>query len=210
MNINAASQSCNGDESVEAANARLRRRVAELEQEVIRVRRLAYYDSLTGLANRELLFDRLNQAMSQAARQRKAVGLVLLDLNDFKRVNDEFGHSAGDVILQSVAARLSKCIRACDTACRYGGDEFVVLLPEIDAAEDVRTVVKKIHAGLSRAHRVGPRTVVIGASSGAALVKGQSVSCRDLINAADAAMYRSKRRGDSRLIISNALGEDCE
>ncbi len=189
---NAPSQSDSEEESVTEGNMRLRRRVAELEQEIVRVRRLAYHDSLTGLPNRALLLDRLSQAMSQATRQYKAVGLLLLDLDGFKRVNDELGHSAGDVILQHVALRLSRCIRGCDTACRYGGDEFVILLPEIVNAEDVRSVVKKIHTWLSRPYRLGSKVVVIGASIGAALFRGGGVSCNDLINAADAAMYRSK------------------
>jgi diguanylate cyclase (GGDEF)-like protein len=195
-------QSCSDDISAAECNVQLRRRVAELEQEVVRVRHLAYHDSLTGLPNRELLLDRLDQAMSQAARQHKAVGLLLLDLNDFKRVNDDFGHSAGDVILQRVAVRLSKCIRGCDTACRYGGDEFVILLPEIDDVDDVRSVVRKIHALLAKPHRLGHQILVIGASIGAALYSGGLANCKNLIDAADAAMYRSKRRGDSELIIA--------
>ena len=196
VNINAPSQSCYEGESVAECNAQLRQRVAELEQEVLRVRHLAYHDSLTGLPNRDLLLDRLNQAMSQATRQHKAVGLLVIDLDDFKCVNDDLGHSAGDVVLQRVAAQLSKCIRECDTACRYGGDEFLILLPEIGAADDVRSVVRKIHALLSKPHRLGNRIVVIGASIGAALFTGGCASCSDLINMADAAMYRSKRRGD--------------
>jgi diguanylate cyclase (GGDEF)-like protein len=146
------------------------------------------------LPNRVLLFDRLSQAMLQATRQYKAVGLLLLDLDGFKRVNDELGHSAGDVILQIAAARLSKCIRGCDTACRYGGDEFVILLPEVAAAENVRSVAKKIRTALSRPYRLGAKVVVVGVSIGAALFKGGPVSCNELIGAADADMYRSKRR----------------
>lgn len=198
------SQSCSEDQSVADCNVWLRQRVAELEREVVRVRHLAYHDSLTGLPNRELLLDRLNQAMSQATRQHKSVGLLLLDLDDFKRVNDEFGHSAGDVVLQRVAARLSKCIRGCDTACRYGGDEFVILLPEIGDADDVRSVARKIRALLSEPHRVGPELLVIDGSIGAAVYSGEIAGCKSLIDAADAAMYRSKRRGDSELIIAMA------
>jgi diguanylate cyclase len=209
-NTNTTWQSCTEEESLTACNRRLRLRVAELEREVVRVQRLAYHDSLTGLPNRELLIDRLGQAMAQAVRQRKAVGLLLLDLNDFKCVNDEFGHSAGDVVLQNVAARLSRCIRACDTACRYGGDEFIILLPEIETAEEVRVVVNKIQCGLARPHRLGSKSIVIGASCGAVLFKGEPVNFRDLIDSADAAMYRSKKRGGSIFIIATATGEECD
>src|SRR5690242_19063286 len=105
-------------EAITESNVRLLQRIAQLEYEVAQARHLAYHDALTGLANRTLLLDRLKQAMLQAERQHKAVGVLLLDLDRFKRVNDEFGHTAGDLVLQGVAARLSVCIRGCDTACR--------------------------------------------------------------------------------------------
>src|SRR4051812_38244840 len=114
-------------ETLAESNDRLRKRVAELERELTHARHLAYHDPLTGLPNRALLLDRLMQAMAQAQRQHKVVGLLLLDLDCFKSINDKLGHNAGDLILQEVAERLSSCIRACDTACRYGGDEFVIL-----------------------------------------------------------------------------------
>jgi diguanylate cyclase (GGDEF)-like protein len=182
-------------ETLAESTVRLRQKVAELEREVAHARYLAYHDALTGLPNRALLFDRLKQAMLQAVRQHKAVGVLLLDLDRFKSVNDEFGHNAGDLILQQVAARLSACIRGCDTACRYGGDEFVILLPEIRGTEDVEAVAVKIRACLSPPHRLGDRVVVVGASIGAAVFKEGGASCDELIGAADAAMYRAKSHG---------------
>jgi diguanylate cyclase len=178
-------------------NARLRRKIAQLEREVAQSRYLAHHDSLTGLPNRALLFDRLEQAMQQAQRQHKAVGVLLLDLDRFKSVNDRFGHNAGDLILQEVAARLSSCIRGCDTACRYGGDEFVILLPEIRGKEDAEAVVQKIGACLSKPHVVGDQLVAIHASVGTAVFKAGTTSCSELIGAADSAMYRAKARGPS-------------
>jgi GGDEF domain-containing protein len=118
-------------ETLIESNARLLRKVAQLEREAAQARHLAYHDVLIGLPNRALLFDPLEQAMQQGERQHKAVGLLLLDLDRFKSVNDQFGHNAGDQILQEVASRITSCIRRCDTACPYGGHEFFILLPEI-------------------------------------------------------------------------------
>jgi diguanylate cyclase (GGDEF)-like protein len=173
--------------------ARLRRKIEQLEHEVALARRFAYHDPLTGLPNRALMLDRLKQAMAQATRQRKKVGVLLLDLDDFKRVNDELGHQAGDAVLQAVADRLRGCIRACDTACRYGGDEFVVLLPEIQGTQELERVRRKIYQQLWLPHRIGKRTLVIGGSIGSALFRQDAESCVALIGAADAAMYRAKR-----------------
>ena len=97
-------------ETIVACNVRLLQKVAQLEREVAQARHLAFHDSLTGLPNRALLLDRMKQAMLQAQRQHKALGVVLLDLDRFKCVNDQFGHTAGDSILQAVGARLSGCI----------------------------------------------------------------------------------------------------
>jgi diguanylate cyclase len=174
------------------SNARLLRKVAQLEREAAEAQHLAYHDSLTGLPNRALLFDRLNQAILQAARQQKVVGLLLLDLDGFKTVNDRLGHNVGDLLLQQVAARLLGCIRGCDTACRYGGDEFVIMLPEASGAEDTEAVKKKLHTRLSVPYRLGDHLVAIGASIGAAVFKADTGSCAELIGAADAAMYRAK------------------
>jgi diguanylate cyclase (GGDEF)-like protein len=179
-------------EAVAESNARLLQKVAQLEHEVAQARHLAFHDSLTGLPNRALLLDRMKQAMIQAQRQQKALGVILLDLDRFKCVNDQFGHTAGDFILRAVAARLSGCIRGCDTACRYGGDEFAILLPEIRGKEDVEAVERKVRARLLVPHRIGDRFVVIGASIGAAVFNEGDVSCAELIDAADAAMYRGK------------------
>ncbi|HKZ72795.1 MAG TPA: GGDEF domain-containing protein [Steroidobacteraceae bacterium] len=173
-------------------NARLVRRVARLEREAARVRHLAYHDPLTGLANRSLLLDRLEQAMLQAERQHKAVGLLLLDLDHFKSINDELGHAAGDQLLQQVAERLSGCIRGCDTACRYGGDEFVIMVPEIGGPEDADAVVQKIRARLSAPYLLDGRLVAMSVSIGSALFKAGGAGCGELIGEADTAMYRAK------------------
>jgi diguanylate cyclase len=173
--------------------ARLLRTIARLEREVVLARRFAYHDPLTGLPNRAMLRDRLGQAVAQAARQNKRVGVLLVDLDGFKGVNDELGHHAGDAILKSVAERLLGCIRACDTACRYGGDEFVILLPEIRGQVDLEKVKRKICEHLRQPYRLGKRSLSIGASIGSALFSEEARSSQALINLADAAMYRAKR-----------------
>jgi diguanylate cyclase (GGDEF)-like protein len=138
------------------------------------------------------MLDRLRQALSQAARQRKTVGVLFIDLDDFKSVNDELGHSTGDAVLQQVATRLLSCIRACDTVCRYGGDEFIVLLPEMRGMDEVESVRRKILQHLSEPHRVGGEVVVVRGSIGSAVFGRDAANCEELIAAADAAMYRAK------------------
>jgi diguanylate cyclase (GGDEF)-like protein len=182
-----------GAGALSQSSAQLLRKIERLEREVALARRFAYHDALTGLPNRSLMLDRLKQAVAQAIRQHKKVGVLLVDLDDFKKVNDELGHQAGDAILKSVAARLVSCIRVCDTACRYGGDEFVILLPEIASAEQLDRVKRKIREHLCRPHRLGRRNIVVGGSIGSALFREDAVSCAQLIGIADAAMYRAKR-----------------
>jgi diguanylate cyclase len=179
------------------SNARLKRRVVRLRQEVARVRHLAYHDELTGLPNRSLLMDRLTQAMTQAARQHKQVGLLLLDLDRFKSINDRHGHAAGDKLLQCVAERLSACTRSCDTVCRYGGDEFVIMLPEIDGWESADVVARKIHTRLCAPFVFDDRAIVLTASIGIALYRTDGRNGSELIREADNAMYLAKANGGS-------------
>jgi diguanylate cyclase (GGDEF)-like protein len=150
-------------------DTRLKHRFLRLAQKAAQVRHVAYHDELTGLPNRSLLLDRFNQAVAQGARQGKQVALLFLDLDGFKNVNDRLGHAAGDKVLQRVAGRLVACIRACDTACRYGGDEFVIMLPEIGGAESAATVTEKIRARLSAPYVIDGSTLTVTASIGTAI-----------------------------------------
>lgn len=149
--------------------ARLKSRCLQLAQEAAQVRHAAYHDELTGLPNQTLLLDRFNQAVAQGARQGKPVALLFVDLDGFKSVNDEHGHAAGDRLLQQVAGRLTACIRACDTACRFGGDEFVLMLPEVGSAENASRVAEKMRANLSAHYVVSGRTLTVTASIGTAV-----------------------------------------
>jgi diguanylate cyclase (GGDEF)-like protein len=166
--------------------------VAALVQTLTKARRFAYRDELTGLPNRRLLIDRFNQAVAQAERQHKQVALLFLDVDGFKQVNDALGHAAGDGLLQQVAARLTACIRLSDTACRYGGDEFVVLLPEIEDERDAAAVAQKIRTYLAVPYCVAGTQIALSTSIGTAAYPINGQTYGDLIDASDREMYRNK------------------
>jgi diguanylate cyclase (GGDEF)-like protein len=179
--------------------SRLQQEVMRLTQENARVRELAFHDALTGLPNRTLLQDRFRQAVALATRQGRRIALLFLDLDHFKRVNDTFGHVVGDRLLQQVAARLTSCLRASDTACRYGGDEFVVLLPELESRQSAIAAADKILAQLSLPFLVSGAAIEMTASIGIAFHPEDGTECSELIRVSDRAMYRNKgpARGDS-------------
>lgn len=169
--------------------------IRALEQAVAKAHHFAYRDELTGLPNRRLLLDRFNQAAAQAERQHQQVALLFLDIDRFKRINDRFGHAAGDSLLQQFAARLTQCIRLSDTACRYGGDEFVVLLPAIEDQRSIAAVTRKLRANLGAHYVVADTRIMVSASLGTAVYPVNGRTCGDLIRASDCDMYRSKQSG---------------
>jgi len=175
--------------------SRLKKKVALLSETLAQVRQFAYHDELTRLPNRRLLVDRFNQAIARAARQRKLVVLLFLDLDGFKTVNDSFGHVAGDSLLKQVAARLLACIRASDTVCRFGGDEFVILLPELDGQDSAAAAVGKIRARLAAPYLVGGTEIGVVTSIGMALYPVDGKTYEDLLRRSDVAMYWDKARG---------------
>lgn len=162
------------------------------------VRFLAYHDSLTGLPNRRLLDDRLKQALYSAQRRDRKVAALLIDLDDFKRVNDSLGHRAGDAVLREVAHRLAGCVRKADTLARHGGDEFVVVLSDVQAEADCRLVADKVLRALQKDFRVDGDAVRIGASIGISVFPGEASDGDALLRNADAAMYRAKQLGRNR------------
>ena len=175
-----------------ACNAGLQQALNELAQKEAQARQMAYYDSLTGLPNRSLLQDRFSQAISQAERRRKPLTLLLLDLDEFKHVNDKLGHVAGDKLLQAVAERLAAGIRGMDTACRYGGDEFILMLPEISKQSMISEVVLKIRARLSKPYAIENHAIHITTSVGYAMYPFHGKTYEDLIKRADSEMYDAK------------------
>ena len=179
-------------------NLRLTQEVTLLKEKESKALYLAYHDQLTGLPNRRLLRDRLNQAFAQAVRQNKQVAVLVMDLDGFKAINDRLGHTAGDQLLQQVAKRLTDCVRMADTVCRYGGDEFVVMLPEFDEGETVSVVVEKIRSNLDVSYVVDGDRITVKASIGVAVYPRDGNNYRALIKQADIAMYRAKANQTSR------------
>ena len=155
---------------------------------------LAHYDALTGLPNRLLLTDRLTQARAHAHRAERLVGVLLLDVDRFKAINDTLGHSMGDLLLREVAERLSGCVREGDTVARLGGDEFTVLLPELRYIEDCATVARKILESLTRPFPLDGHEVFVSASIGITLYPFDE-SIDTLLRNADTAMYHVKENG---------------
>jgi diguanylate cyclase (GGDEF)-like protein len=151
----------------------------------------AFHDSLTGLPNRLLLIDRLGHALARASRTDSRAAVLFIDLDTFKNVNDSLGHAAGDELLREAASRLLSCVRAADTAARFGGDEFVVLLEDVDEHRVAR-VANRILEAMNEPFMIQNREVFIGASIGIA-VGGDEAD--DLLRNADLALYRAKAKG---------------
>lgn len=160
-----------------------------------RVIHLAQYDALTDLPNRILLIDRLAQALKSAERNHTKVGCIFLDLDHFKAVNDSLGHDVGDLLLQNVARRLSSTVRAGDTVARIGGDEFVVVLPELHGAEDAATVASKLLEALVPSLTGYGAEIRVTASMGIAIFPDHAANAHDLLKNADSAMYQVKKAG---------------
>ncbi|MDQ6692588.1 MAG: GGDEF domain-containing protein, partial [Candidatus Dormibacteraeota bacterium] len=156
----------------------------------------ALYDPLTGLPNRALLADRLDQAIADARRHRTGFSVIVMDLDGFKDVNDSLGHQAGDEVLIEVAARLKEVTRAADTVARLGGDEFVVVLPEAGSHAHAETSARKLLAVFETPVQLaGGGPAPIGCSLGCALFNRHGSDAQALLVQADSAMYRAKRAG---------------
>ena len=192
------------------------REITERKRLEEQVRQLAFHDPLTHLANRRLMLEHLDQAMSASKRSHHHGALLFLDLDNFKSLNDTHGHSVGDLLLIEVAERLKACVREADTVARFGGDEFVVLLCELDtqpaeASEQAIAVAENIRIRLSdlyvlQAAPSGPATGTIEhqctASIGVAIFRGRDESQSSVIDRADAAMYQAKKDGRNRIRLA--------
>jgi diguanylate cyclase (GGDEF)-like protein/PAS domain S-box-containing protein len=169
--------------------------VTERKQVEETIRRLAYYDALTGLPNRTLFGDRLTVAVARARRNRRRLAVMLLDLDHFKDVNDSLGHPVGDQLLQAVGERLTGLLRRSDTVCRMGGDEFLVLLEGISEMEDVAKVAEAILKRLREPVVVKKHELQVTTSLGIAVYPEDGEDGDTLIRNADIAMYRAKEKG---------------
>ena len=180
---------------LQAANRKLESEITERLQAEGRARHLADHDPLTGLPNRRILEDRLTQALALSQRNRKQTAVMFVDLDRFKHINDSLGHAVGDALLKETAGRLSKQLRQGDTICRIGGDEFVVVLPEIKRAADPANVAQKIIENLSLPFRIEGHEMTVTPSLGISVFPDDGRDAETLIRNADAAMYHAKEMG---------------
>ena len=178
--------------------------ISSLKESERRFEQMAHSDALTGLPNRTLLMDRLNQALRSAARRHELLAVAFLDLDGFKPVNDRYGHQKGDEVLIEVARRLRQCVRAADTVCRLGGDEFVLLLRGLVSAEEAGVILERVRQEIAAAYRIGELAIDgVSASIGFACFPDDAADADGLIAAADDAMYEGKRAG--RNVVRRSL-----
>ncbi|MCR6631542.1 MAG: diguanylate cyclase [Magnetospirillum sp.] len=171
------------------------RDISERKENEDRIRRLAHHDSLTGLPNRNLLNDRMNHALARVKRHGGRMAVLYVDLDKFKPINDTLGHEAGDHVLREVSRRLAACVRSSDTVARVGGDEFVVVVEEIQRPVEAALVARKIVDSLSKAVDYQGHACQVGASIGVAVFPDDGNSMEEVCKAADVAMYRVKHAG---------------
>jgi diguanylate cyclase (GGDEF)-like protein/PAS domain S-box-containing protein len=163
-----------------------------------KIQQMAFHDSLTGLPNRKLFSDRLGIVLAQAKRNKKKVGIVMLDLDNFKDVNDTLGHDVGDTLLKAVAERLSGTLRKSDTVARFGGDEFVLIFPDMEVIEEAIQVVQKIIDRFHKPFLIDAHQLVVTTSIGIAVYPNDGMDEEILMKNADIAMYQAKQAGRAR------------
>ena len=188
--------------------------LSDINQRNERIRHLAYHDALTGLPNRLLLDDRLNQALAHARRAGSWAAVLFFDLDEFKQINDRLGHLVGDRVLQVLADRLHRRIRDQDTVARHGGDEFVVVAGDLASPEDASHLAEQLSNAIRQPIEMDGGSLQVTASIGVALFPGSGSSPESLIAEADQAMYRAKAQGRARVEVADTRapvdGPDAE
>ncbi len=197
-----------GEDGVPAGSLSSGLDITERVNAELRMRYLATHDTTTGLRNRNWLRDHLGAALARARRRDTLVGLLFIDLDGFKRINDDFGHEAGDALLAEVAGRLTGCVREADGVIRFGGDEFVIVLEDLASPADGPNVAEKILRALSQEILLGEQRVGIGASIGIAFYRRDGTTVDALLNAADAAMYLAKNSGRNGCRLAEELRDE--
>ena len=186
----------------------LRRLVAQqtilLRESEERFRHMALHDALTGLATRLLLQDRLDVALASARRHRTRLAVLMVDLDNFKEINDAYGHQAGDDVLRVTARRLQDAVRKEDTVSRLGGDEFVVLLPDLTDAQAAERTAARIVETLAVPIPLAKQQVPVSVSVGVCAASGEEIDAEDLMRFADTALYRAKANGRNCYAVETA------
>ena len=194
--------------------------ITKRKQDEERIRYQANYDALTGLPNRTLFLDRLNLALARMKRRQGMLGLMFIDLDGFKLINDTLGHEMGDLLLQEAAKRLNQCVRRGDTIARLGGDEFTVIMPDLEAPRDASMVAQRILDTLAKPYVLDGQEAFVTGSTGITVFPDDGNTASHLLRNADAAMYRAKEQGKAnyqfftadlneevkeRLVLKNSL-----
>ena len=174
------------------------RDITERKESEEKIQQIAYHATLTSLPNRKLFSDRLGIALAQAQRNKKIVGVAMLDLDKFKDVNDTLGHDVGDLLLKAAANRLSAALRKGDTVARFGGDEFVLSFPDLKEREDVIQVAQKIVESFRKPFLIGTHQLTVTTSIGIAVYPNDGADEGILLKNADIALYQAKLAGRSR------------
>lgn len=189
-------------QSVETLERRVEERTRELQEEVQvrrkaeeQMRHMASHDDLTGLPNRAMMIDRLEVAIHRAHRENNMCAVAFIDLDGFKKINDNHGHEAGDTLLCNVAGRLSNCIRETDSVARIGGDEFIIIIADMKDIENAKTVVTQALKAIDEPIILTDSDVTIGASIGVSVYPNDSMDAGELLKLADQAMYKVKGKG---------------
>jgi diguanylate cyclase (GGDEF)-like protein len=185
----------NANERLEKEHKALLLSTEKLKKANIKLKTLAHFDSLTGLPNRELFYDRLSQSIEKAIRHKNELALLFVDLDRFKQINDSLGHSLGDKVLQAVAARLNNCIRKEDSLARLGGDEFIILMDDLEKGENASLLAQKIIDSLAEPIYIDEHTFYVTASIGISLYPQDDKDLHTLLRYADTAMYKAKKEG---------------
>ena len=197
------------NEQLVFAMLRIQIQAERTERKLQEAMRLVEIDALTGLPNRVFFFDRFTRAIAYAKRHHERLALLFLDLNDFKQVNDTLGHAIGDEVLKHAAQSFTAAVREVDTVCRLGGDEFLILLTEINQPADAALIAKKVIRALGKPNLIGEHRLRLSTSIGISIYPDDGDNPDLLIERADAAMYKAKRSGQSDYVF-HGVEPRCE
>ena len=184
--------------------ARSLRFALERSRAAQRLSHMAYYDQLTGLANRAMLRNRLSHAIASSQRSGLRFALAYVDLDSFKPINDSYGHDVGDEFLQEVGCRLTASVRPCDLVARLGGDEFALVIENLEGDDDIQTILQRLRDQLDRPVDIAGHELTMSASLGIAVYPNVATSTDTLLRRADEAMYRAKEKAGTAWEIAGA------